>query len=113
MKLIILLFSFLSFLTISSYSQTLVATYPFAPTSAYNGFWGIAQVNDTLWIGSSSGGKLYKVTKTGTVVDSLTTPFTFNQGLAWDGSGFWIARNASGTASRIIKINTSGVPVDT
>ncbi len=112
-KRIILVFSFIALLTSISYTQALVGTYPFAPTSAYNGFWGITQINDTLWIGSSSGGKLYKVTKTGAVVDSLTTPFTFNQGLAWDGTGFWIARNASGTTSRIIKINTSGVPVDT
>jgi outer membrane protein assembly factor BamB len=113
LKRIIILFSFLALIPVSSYSQTLVATYPFPAATVYNGFWGITQINDTLWIGSSSGGKLYKITKTGTILDSLTTPFTFNQGLAWDGSGFWIARNASGTASRLIKINTSGVPVDT
>ncbi len=94
-------------------TQTLVSTYPFPANTAYNGFWGITQISDTLRIGSSSGGKIYKVTKTGTVLDSLTTPFNFNNGLVWDGTGFWIARNASGTSSRLIKVNLSGVPVDT
>jgi Secretion system C-terminal sorting domain/Abnormal spindle-like microcephaly-assoc'd, ASPM-SPD-2-Hydin len=94
-------------------TQTLVSTYPFPANTAYNGFWGITQINDTLRIGSSSSGMIYKVTKTGSVLDSLTTPFNFNNGLAWDGSGFWIARNASGTSSRLIKVNLSGVPVDT
>lgn len=110
---LLLLFSFILLHISSVNSQTLISAYPFAPNTSYNGFWGITEINDTLWIGSSSGGKLYKVTKTGIVIDSLTTPFNFNQGLAWDGTGFWIARNASGTASRLIKINTSGVPVDT
>lgn len=96
-----------------SYSQTLVATYPFPATTVYNGFWGITQINDTLRIGSSSNGKIYTVTKTGIIRDSLSTPFTFNNGMAWDGTGFWIARNASGTSSRLIKVNLSGLPVDT
>lgn len=105
----------LALVTINSqiYSQSLIAAYPFPATTVYNGFWGITQINDTLWIGSSSNGKLYKVTKTGTILDSITTPFNFNNGLAWDGTGFWIARNASGTTSRLIKVNMSGTPVDT
>jgi hypothetical protein len=94
-------------------SQTLVSAYPFPGTTAYNGFWGITQINDTLRIGSSNNGKIYNVTKTGVITDSLTTPFNFNNGLAYDGSGYWIARNASGTNSRIIKVNSSGTPVDT
>ncbi|HWA06384.1 MAG TPA: hypothetical protein VG961_07530, partial [Ignavibacteria bacterium] len=95
------------------YSQTLVSTYDFAPTTVYNGFWGITQINDTLRIGSSSNGKIYTVSKTGIIKDSLTTPFNFNNGLAYDGTGYWIARNASGTNSRIIKVNPAGNPVDT
>ncbi|MEO8514371.1 MAG: choice-of-anchor D domain-containing protein [Ignavibacteria bacterium] len=94
-------------------SQTLVSTYSFPGTTAYNGFWGITQINDTLRIGSSNNGKIYTVSKTGVIRDSLATVFNFNNGLAYDGSGFWIARNASGTTSRIIKVNQSGNPVDT
>ncbi len=109
------LYLFILSLFISSgiISQTLVSTYNFAPTTVYNGFWGITQINDTLRIGSSSNGKIYKITKTGGIIDSLTTPFSFNNGLAWDGTGYWIARNASGTNSRIIKVNSTGSPVDT
>lgn len=111
MKKIILFFALI--LAVNTFAQTLVATYPLPQATAYNGFWGITQINDTLRIGSSSTGKIYTVTKTGSIRDSLTTPFNFNNGLAWDGTGFWIARNASGTTSRIIKVNTSGSPVDT
>lgn len=107
--LILLLILFVS----NSNGQTLVASYPFPAATVYNGFWGITQISDTLRIGSSSNGKIYKVTKTGNILDSLTTPFTFNNGMAWDGTGFWIARNASGTTSRLIKVNLSGTPVDT
>ena len=109
-------FYFLLFFLLCNFSlnsQTLVSTYPFPGTTAYNGFWGITQINDTLRIGSSSNGKIYTVSKTGVIKDSLTTPFSFNNGLAYDGSGYWIARNASGTTSRIIKVNTAGSPVDT
>lgn len=95
------------------HSQSLVSTYNFPAATVYNGFWGITQINDTLRIGSSSNGKIYTVSKTGIIRDSLVTPFSFNNGLAYDGSGYWIARNASGTNSRIIKVNLSGSPVDT
>ncbi|MCX7878313.1 MAG: choice-of-anchor D domain-containing protein, partial [Ignavibacteria bacterium] len=94
-------------------SQNLVGVYPFPANTAYNGFWGVTEINDTLRIGSSSGGKIYKVTKNGVILDSLATPFTFNQGLAWDGNGFWIARNASSLNSRVIKISPSGTILDT
>jgi hypothetical protein len=104
---------FLLFLISASFSQTLVASYPFPATTVYNGFWGITQINDTLRIGSSSNGKIYKITKTGNILDSLATPFAFNNGMAWDGSGFWIARNASGLTSRLIKVDINGLPVDT
>ncbi len=95
-----------------SFSQSLIATYPFPYASSYNGFWGVTQINDTLRIGSSSGGKIFKVTKTGSITDSLATLFTYNQGLAWDGTGFWIARNSGGSNPRMVKVNTSGNPVD-
>lgn len=93
-------------------SQTLIAAYNFPPTTVYNGFWGITQINDTLWIGSSSNGKLYKITKTGIIIDSLATVFNFNNGLAFDGTGFWIARNAAPSNPRIVKVNFSGNPLD-
>lgn len=97
---------------ISNLSQSLVASYPFPYVSVYNSFWGVAQRNDTLWIGSDNQGKLYKVTKTGVIVDSLTTPFDFNHGLAWDGSGFWIAEDYRTNGGRLYKVNAAGVKID-
>jgi hypothetical protein len=94
------------------YSQTIVASYPFPRYAPYNSFYGITEVNDTLWIGTSNGGSLYKVTKTGNIVDSVTTEVTFNQGLAWDGSGFWVARNFGSQAWRFYKLNMNGQKMD-
>ena len=73
---------------IQANSQTIVGVYPFQYSNTYNYLWGVTQINDTLWVGSDYTGtgyptsKIYKVTKTGVEVDSLTTPFTFNHGLA-------------------------------
>jgi hypothetical protein len=97
----------------SAFGQSLVATYDFPNTTVYNGFWGITQINDTLRIGSGSNGKIYTVSKTGVIKDSLSTVFNFNNGLAYDGTGYWIARSASGLTSRIVKVNSGGSPVDT
>ncbi len=93
-------------------SQSLIASYPFPNATTFNSFWGITQRNDTLWIGSDYEGKLYKVTKTGIILDSLPTPFNFNHGLEWDGSGFWIAEQVRTSGARIYKVNASGVKTD-
>ena len=100
-------------------SQTLVNSYPFVNTGVYNGFWGIANVNDTLWIGSDydNGGtvpfsRLIKVLKNGTIVDSIETPFKFNHGLAWDGSAFWIAQDFTSNGAKLYKMNRQGVKLD-
>lgn len=99
-------------------SQTLVGVYPFQYSNTYNFLWGVTQRNDTLWVGSDYDGtgyptaKMYKVTKNGVIVDSLTTPFKFNHGLAWDGTGFWIAEDYRTSGGRIYKINSAGVTID-
>jgi Secretion system C-terminal sorting domain/Abnormal spindle-like microcephaly-assoc'd, ASPM-SPD-2-Hydin/PQQ-like domain len=103
---------------IQANSQTIVGVYPFQYSNTYNYLWGITQINDTLWVGSGYTGtgyttsKMYKVTKPGVVVDSLTTPFKFNHGLAWDGTGFWIAEDYRTAGGRIYKINMAGTIVD-
>lgn len=118
MKAIIKLFLFLILLSGILNAQTLVGVYPFPYHNPYNYFWGITQRNDTLWIGTDYDGTgypfayLYKVTKTGIIVDSLITPFKFNHGLAWDGTGFWIAEDYRSAGGRLYKINTLGVTVD-
>jgi hypothetical protein len=100
------------------YAQSLVASYPFPNNNIFNGLWGITQRNDTLWIGTDYNGsgyplcKIYKVSKTGVILDSLQTPFTYNHGNEWDGSGFWIAEQVRTSGARIYKINTSGVTID-
>ena len=100
-------------------SQTLINSFPFPYYSPYNYFWGITVKNDTLWAGSDyTGGasypfsKLFKITKTGVIVDSLTTSLTFNHGLAWDGSGFWIAESYRSSGARIYKVNLAGTKID-
>jgi hypothetical protein len=96
----------------AGYSQTLVSSYPFINYSQYNSFWGITEVNDTLYIGTDNNGSIYKVSKTGIILDSLPTPFNFNHGLAWDGSGFWIGEQFRSAGARLYKINTSGIKID-
>jgi hypothetical protein len=93
-------------------SQTLVSSYPFPNYSQYNSFWGITNLNDTLRIATDNNGSIYKVTETGLIRDSLTTPFTFNHGLVWDGTGYWIAEDFRSAGARLYKINSAGARVD-
>ena len=93
-------------------SQTIVGTYPFPNYSQYNSFWGITHIGDTLRIATDNNGSIYKVTKTGLITDSLTTPFTFNHGLIWDGTGYWIAEDFRSGGARLFKVNSSGARVD-
>lgn len=118
MKKIFSLFLLL-YLTSNISAQTLVATYNFPDNAIYNYFWGITAKNDTLWVGTDYDNsasypfcKLYKITKTAQFLDSLVTPYKFNHGLAWDGTGFWIAQDYATNGSKIYKINMSGVQVD-
>jgi len=100
------------------YAQSLIASYPFPSNNIFNGLWGITQRNDTFWIATDYNGtgyplsKIYKVTKTGTIVDSIPTPFTFNHGLEWTGDGFWLARDFTNSATKLFKLNSSGVLID-
>ncbi|MDQ3022168.1 MAG: choice-of-anchor D domain-containing protein [Bacteroidota bacterium] len=93
-------------------SQTIVASYPFPNYSQYNSFWGITKIGDTLRIATDNNGSIYKVTTEGMIKDSLTTPFTFNHGLVWDGTGFWIAEQFRTAGARLFKVNTSGQRID-
>jgi len=113
--ILLLLFVFSGLL----HSQTLISSYPLPYYNPYNSLWGITSINDTLWTGSDfTGGtsypfsKLFKITKTGIIVDSLTTSLTFNHGLVWDGTGFWIAESYRSSGARIYKINLAGAKID-
>ncbi len=106
-KIIFTLIVFVSFIT-NIKAQTVVASYPFPNYSQYNSFWGITKIGDT----TDNNGSIYKVTEKGVIFDSLTTPFTFNHGLAWDGSGYWVAEDFRSAGARLYKINTSGQRVD-
>ncbi len=112
MKKFILLLIWIMFVSANSYSQTVVATYPFPNYSQYNSFWGITKIGDTLRIATDNNGSIYKVTETGQIRDSLTTPFDFNHGLVWDGSGYWVAEDFRTAGARLYKVNTSGAAVD-
>ena len=98
----------------NSISQTLVASYDFPNNTQNNTFWGVTQIADTLWIGTNnSPSNIYKVTKTGTIVSNIATPFTYNHGLAWDGTGFWVAQDYTFNGAKIFKMNMQGVRIDT
>lgn len=108
---VIILFLALSF---NAQSQTLVASYNFSLYTPYTLFWGVAQLNDSLWLGSNyTTSYLYRCSKTGVISDSILTPFSYNHGLAWDGTGFWVAQDFTSGGAKIFKINRQGVRVDT
>lgn len=102
-------------------AQTLVQSFPFSRYTPYDYFWGITEVSDTFWIGtdynSTSGTYqfcwIYKVTKQGVILDSLRTPINSHHGMVWDGENFWIAEGYRAQGSRIFKMNTQGIFIDT
>lgn len=77
-------------------SQEVVNVIP-APSSA----WGLDYHDGHLWAGSDADGFLYKLDPAdGTVLETLPTPYDenhisngANHGVAWDGTGFWVAGN--------------------
>ncbi len=108
--LVLILFS--GIFTSVSFSQQLIASYPFPNVGPYNSFWGITQRNDTLWIGSDYNGKFYKVTKTGVILTALLHRLTLITDLEWESNGFWLAEYVRTNGARLFKVNTSGVRID-
>ncbi len=93
-------------------AQTIVASYPFPNYSQYNSFWGITNIGDTLRIGTDNNGSIYKVTKTGQILDSMPTALTFNHGLIWDGDAYWVAQDFRTAGAYIYRINLLGQKID-
>ena len=93
MKKSFILFYF--FISSSLLAQSLINVYPFPSYNPYNFFWGITHVGNDLWIATDFDGtgypfsKMYRVSKTGAILDSVTSSFKFNHGLAWDGADFY------------------------
>jgi hypothetical protein len=119
MKKTLFFLSLLIFASNIGMSQSLVGSYNFPYYNPYNSFWGVTAKNDTLWIGTDYDNTttypfsmLYKVSKTGIILDSLTTSLKFNHGLAWDGTGFWIAQDYTSGGAKIYKINLAGNKID-
>lgn len=116
MKIILLLYCFIS--TSTLLAQTLVNVYTFPRYNPYNFFWGITHRNDDLWIATDFDGSgyplsmMYRVSKTGAVLDSVTSPFKFNHGLAYDGTNFYWAEDYRTAGARIFKISPAGVKLD-
>lgn len=111
----LILFVFLTILCINlnkSYSQTIVNSYPFPASTPYNTMWGLTLKDDSLFVGSGSAQRIWKISKTGQFLDSFSVPYNYNQGLAWDGTGFWIASNFFSNGSRLYKVNRFGVKMD-
>jgi hypothetical protein len=99
-------------------SQSLINSYNFPSYNPYNYFWGITHIGNDLWIATDYDGTgypysmMYKVTKTGIVLDSVVSPFKFNHGLAWDGINFWWAQDYYSSGAKIYKISPSGAKLD-
>jgi hypothetical protein len=112
MNKILTAFAVMFFFAGSISSQTIVGSYPFPSYSQYNSFWGVTNVGDTLRVGTDNNGSIYKITKTGQILDSLVTSLTFNHGLSWDGSAYWVAQDFRTAGAYIYKINTQGQRID-
>ncbi|MBE2255247.1 MAG: choice-of-anchor D domain-containing protein [Ignavibacteria bacterium] len=108
----IFFFILISLISADVFSQTLVGSYPFPLVNRYNSFYGMTLKNDTLFVGSGTASSIYKISKTGQILDSFAVPYTFNQGLAWDGTGFWIASAFRSGGARIYKVDRFGARMD-
>lgn len=112
MKKFFALFILFTFFAGASDAQTIVGAYPFPNYSQYNSFWGITNIGDTLSIGTDNNGSIYKVTKTGQILDSLTTTLNFNHGTVWDGTAYWVAQDFRSAGAYIYRISTAGQRID-
>lgn len=115
----IALFSFVFLgLTINVLTQTLVASYPLPRYTYYDYVWGITVKDGYLYLATdytpntSAFARIYKATKSGSIVDSIISPIHSNHGIAWDGSHFWIAEGYRATGCRIYKATAAGAMVD-
>lgn len=99
-------------------AQSLINVYEFPRYNPYNFFWGITSIDSSLWIATDFDGTgyplsmMYRVTKTGAILDSVVSPFKFNHGLSWDGANFWWAEDYRSSGARIYKINSAGIKLD-
>ncbi|MFC1572369.1 choice-of-anchor D domain-containing protein [Candidatus Eisenbacteria bacterium] len=115
-RLSTLVFSLAALLLLSlpANGQTVVNVLP-APDYA----WGLDYYDGYLWAASDGDGFIYKVDPAdGAVLDILPTPydenhssFGANHGLAWDGSGFWVAGDYG--KDWIYKVGLDGTFLDT
>lgn len=116
MKKLFLLFFFLTCSNL--FSQSLINVYPFPYYNPYNFFWGITSKDGDLWIATDYDGSgypfsmMYRVTKTGTILDSVISPFKFNHGLAWDGGDFLWAEDYRTAGARIYRVSSTGIKLD-
>ncbi len=116
MKKLFLIFCFL--FGSSLFAQSLINVYQFPSYNPYNFFWGITAKGNDLWIATDYDGTgypysmMYRVSKTGVVLDSVTSPFKFNHGLAWDGGDFLWAEDYRTAGARVFRVSSTGVKLD-
>ncbi len=95
-------------------AQTIVDVLP-----TTNGAWGLEYHDGFLWVGDDTDGFIKKVDPAdGTILETLPTPydentisFGANHGVAWDGSGFWVAGDFG--KDFLYKVSPAGAFVDT
>ena len=74
---------------------------------------GMCKNDGFLWVVGYSGKKIYKLTTTGTIVDSFDSPYNYPGGLAWDGGYLWNADfDIFNVVDKIYKLTTNGTAVN-
>ena len=75
--------------------------------------WDICMQGSDLWIADYWGNMLYKVTTTGTVIESHASEIAAPAGIVFDGTYLWYCAGPLGSSSTLYKINLngSGTPV--
>ncbi|MCA9754886.1 MAG: choice-of-anchor D domain-containing protein [Candidatus Eisenbacteria bacterium] len=95
-------------------AQSVVDIFP-----TTSGAWGLEYHDGFLWMGDDTDGFIKKIDPSnGTVVQTLPTPYDqnhiangANHGVAWDGTGFWVAGDFG--KDFLYKVDLSGAFVDT
>ncbi len=78
----------------------------FAPPG--NQTWDICMQDADLWIADYYGNTVYKVTNTGTLLESHPSQSVNPSGIVWDGNYLWYCDGPLGSGSTLYKVDLSG-----
>lgn len=78
----------------------------FAPPGAQT--WDICMQGNDLWIADYYGNTLYKVSNTGSLIESHPSQSVNPSGIVWDGNYLWYCDGQLGSSSTLYKVDLSG-----